>query len=56
MLSFTEELQKIADTIGKTLRPEQLVTLGLLLLSQKHTALIQLATGAGKSLMLGVLA
>lgn len=53
---FVEDLQKIATTIDKTLRIEQLVVLGLLLLSQKHTTLVQLATGFGKSFILGVLA
>lgn len=33
VLAFQEDLQKIAATINKTLRSEQLVTLGLLLLS-----------------------
>ena len=38
--AFVENLQKIAGTINKQLKPEQLVTLGLLLLSEKHTTLI----------------
>lgn len=56
VLAFEKDLQRIAATISKTLRPEQLVTLGLLLLSQKHTTLVQLATGEGKSMMLAILA
>ena len=56
MLAFKKDLQELAATIGKILRPEQLITLGLLLLSQKHTTLVQLATGEGKSMMLAILA
>ena len=33
ILSFREELQALASNIGVTLRPEQLVTLGLLITS-----------------------
>ena len=56
LLAFEKPLQEVAVTINIVLKPEQLITLALLLLSQAHTTLIQLATGAGKSLMLGVLA
>lgn len=38
------------------LRPDQLGLMYLLISSNKHCTLIQLATGAGKSLMLGVIA
>jgi len=49
------EHQAIASKIGVTLRPEQFVTLGILRTSKKHITLLQLATGSGKSLMLGIL-
>lgn len=51
-----DDLQTIAKTIGKKLKPEQLIVKGLFLNSQKHTSLIQLATGFGKSLSLAILA
>ena len=53
---FVEEMQELANTIGKQLKPDQLVVMGLLLKSQHHTTLTQLATGFGKSLMLALLA
>jgi len=53
---FVEEMQELANTIGKQLKPDQLVVMGLLLKSQHHTILTQLATGFGKSLMLALLA
>lgn len=53
---FVAEIQESAGTIGKQLRPDQLVVMGLLLKSQHHTTLVQLATGFGKSLMLALLA
>ena len=56
VITLEDALQKIAATIGVSLRLEQVVTLALLLLSKTHTTLMQLATGAGKSLMLGILA
>ena len=40
ILSFRDDLQGIASNIGVNLRPEQLVTMGILLGSQKHTTLI----------------
>lgn len=54
--SFKKQLQSVADTVDKKLKPEQLVVMGLLLHSQEHTTLIQLATGFGKSLILALLA
>jgi superfamily II DNA or RNA helicase len=54
--NFVTEMQESASTIGKQLRPDQLVVMGLLLKSQHHTTLVQLATGFGKSLMLALLA
>ena len=56
VLALEKPLQEVAASINIVLKPEQLVTLALLLHYQAHTTLIQLATGAGKSLMLGVLA
>ena len=53
---FVEEMQELSGTIGKQLRPEQLVIMGLLLKSQQHATLVQLATGFGKSLILALLA
>jgi ERCC4-related helicase len=50
-----EEMQELANTIGKRLKPDQLVVMGLLLKSQSHTTLVQLSTGFGKSLMLALL-
>ena len=51
---FEKELQTIASKIKVKLRPEQLVTIGLMLTTQKHTTLFQAATGTGKSLIFGV--
>lgn len=38
--NFVPQLQEIAATIGKQLKSEQLVTMGLLLMSQHHATLI----------------
>ena len=53
---FVEEMQELAGIVDKKFRPDQLVVMGLLLKSQHHTTLTQLATGFGKSLMLALLA
>lgn len=56
ILAFKKELQGIAKTINKKLTLEQLMVSGLLLLSARQTTLVQLATGFGKSMLLGILA
>jgi len=55
-LLFVEQINTIATEIKKKPKLEQLVTMYLLLNSQHHKTLIQLATGFGKSFMLGLMA
>ena len=42
--------------MGKIIRVEQLILMGMLLKSAKFVNLAQLATASGKSFMLGILA
>ena len=56
--AFVEAVLLLASELGVVPRPAQLAAMFLLVCSSQtnHSTLIQLATGAGKSLMLGLLA
>ena len=55
--AFVEAVLPLASELGVVPRPAQLAAMFLMICSQTHhSTLIQLATGAGKSLMLGLLA
>ena len=56
--AFVEAVLPLASELGVVPRPAQLAAMFLLVCSSQthHSTLIQLATGAGKSLMLGLLA
>lgn len=51
-----KELQNIANKIGKIIRVDQLILIGMLLLSKKYVNLAQLATNFGKSFIMGIMA
>ena len=53
---FVEQVNTVAAEIKVILRAEQLAVMFLLTDPEKHTNLLELSTGSGKSMMLGILA